>query len=104
MCVTLISTKVLRKYLVEQGLRSVSRGRLLPSARADARFVPQMSAPDAYTSAISTGNFTQPRVKIEMRDLMHLKRGDKHIYTRLSTTPSVAPDVEAPMIIRPWTL
>jgi hypothetical protein len=57
-----------------------------------------------YTSTISTGNFTQQRVKIEMRGLMHLKRGDKHIYTTLSTTPSVTPDVEALMIIRPWTL
>jgi hypothetical protein len=35
---------------------------------------------------------------------MHPKRGDKHIYTTLSTTPSVTPDVEALMIVRPWTL
>jgi hypothetical protein len=53
---------------------------------------------------LSTGSFTQQRVNIEMRGLMHLNRGDKHIYTTLSTTPSVTPDVEALMIIRPWTL
>jgi hypothetical protein len=57
-----------------------------------------------YTSTISTGNFTQHRVKIELRGLMHLKRGDKTIYTTLSVTPSVTPTLEALMIIRPWTL
>jgi hypothetical protein len=54
---------------------------------------------------ISTGNFTQSRHQIDFRGLMHLKGGDKTIYTTLTPTPSVTPAaIEAVMIIRPWTL
>lgn len=57
-----------------------------------------------YSNTISTGNFTTTRLTYHLHGLMHLKRGDKTIYTTLSVTPSVSVTLEAMMLIRPWTL
>lgn len=62
-------------------------------------------SPDPYTVTISTGNFTQTRIQIDMRRLLLYKRGDKTLFTTLTPTPSVTPSsIDATMIIRPWQL